>query len=210
MKKTLTIFFFILASLFSIGQTISISNTRFNILYLGIENPLLAVVENQKCDSFFLSTDNGKITGNSCHYGIIPSHVGKATVYAKIVQKHDTITLGETYFRVKRLPQPTARIAGETYGIISKELLAAQIAIRASLENYDIELDYLVTSYTVIIMHNQDSIFTRQIKEKEITEELKKEFLTLQHDDKVLFMDINATGSFGDEGVLNTIEFIIE
>lgn len=209
MKFILVIITILLASIISIGQTTSICNTRENTLYFGIDNPILAVVEGMKCDSIIVTTDNGVINGDTCYYSIQPSHIGKATIYTKMLEGNDTIILGQKIFRVKKIPAPTARISGMTSGVISKNLLAAQLGIKASLDNFDFDLHFIIASYSVVIMHGQDTIYIKQVIGQKFTNEMISKFQNLKKEDGVIFTDIKTICPWGDD-FANDIFFKIE
>ena len=90
MKKVLTVIL-LMVSYVSFGQSISIASSKNNELYMGIENPLEAVVESMKCSSFFITTDNGKISGKDCNYVITPNKYGYTNIFVKRIIKKDTV-----------------------------------------------------------------------------------------------------------------------
>lgn len=209
MNRTFIIISILLTSFIAKGQTTSICNTRENTLYFGIDNPILAVVEGFNCDSFIVTTDNGIITGDTCYYSIRPANIGKATIYTKKLSGTDTIILGQKIFRVKKIPAPTARIAGMTSGKINKKLLAVQTGIRTTLDNFDFDIHFIVSNYSVLVMRNQDSIFVRQVSGQKFTEEMKSKFLELEKNEKVFFYEIKTICPWGED-IANEILFTIE
>ncbi|MEN8119037.1 MAG: GldM family protein [Bacteroidota bacterium] len=210
MNNRLLILMLSLLSYMAKAQTIAISNARQNIIYIGIDNPLNAVAENMKCGSFFLTTDNGTIKGESCHFRIHPKNVGLATIYIQKIKKKDTVLIGKKVFRVKSLPKPTTRIAGKKSGMINKKVLAAQTGIKASLENFDINIFYPIHSFSVIVVNDQDSCFFNNIDGQKFTQEMKQAFLKLKQNDRVYFIDIIAVLPNKKTVELYPIKFIIK
>jgi hypothetical protein len=192
------------------GQTVAVSNIKENRLYLGIDNPLEVVVENLKCNSILIKTDNGKIEGESCKYRIAPAKIGRANISVYKLKGKDTTLIVTKEFRVKNIPKPTAKIAGKSFGTIKKNLLAAQYGIKAELDDFDFDIHFNVSSYSVIVVSNQDSIFVRKIEGARFTKEMSEEFLKLQQNDKVYFVDIIAIWPDSHKDNLNSIEFLIE
>ena len=194
----------------SIGQNIAISNTKQNIFYLGIDNPFEVVVENMKCGTFIVTTNNGKIKGELCYYMIIPEKTGTATISIKTIKGNDTTILKQKYFRVKNLPKPTAKIAGKNSGSINKKLLAAQTGIIANLENFDIDIHYYIKEFSILIVSKTGTVYFKTIEGAKLTKGIKIKISDLQKDDKIYFIDIIAIGPSQIKEALNTIKLIIE
>ncbi len=54
------------------AQIAAIQIDNENTLWLGIDNAVTVAVEGYSCNSIFLTTDNGTITGEKGHYIIRP------------------------------------------------------------------------------------------------------------------------------------------
>jgi hypothetical protein len=91
-----------------------VANDRENILYVGVENPVSALIEKNTKDVVFLRTNNGIIdTHEVGRFSIIPQKKGVAIITVCKITKKDTIAIGNIPFRVKSLPDPVARIANQ-------------------------------------------------------------------------------------------------
>ena len=66
--------------------------------------------------------------------------------------------LGSSEFRVKRVPSPTAEVAGQTDGQIDKNTLLAAGAIIPNMKDFEFDLFFEVTSYTFATFINGDWI----------------------------------------------------
>lgn len=212
MKKLIIFTIYVLSCNFSIGQTISVSPTRENNVYLGISNPLTIVVENMKCSEFSVFTDNGKIInleGYDCQYEISLEKLGVAKITILKINVLDTTNLGEYFLRVKPIPLPIAKIAGKRGGYISKNELAVQMYIKAEFENFDFDIHIKILSFSVEIKRNGKSIYNQNIEGSKFTEEVKSKFLKLKKDDIVYFNDIVAYMPDGRKEELISIKFTI-
>ncbi|MFZ4400282.1 MAG: hypothetical protein ACOYO1_09625 [Bacteroidales bacterium] len=128
------------------AQHFVVSNSKENTLYLGIENPMQAMVEKMKCGTFILSTDNGKIIDKqNCRYIARRDSIGVAILEIRKVKGRDTTIIGKAFFNVKEIPKPIATIAGKRSGIIDKKLLIASGGILNHFENFDFDLLIPVT-----------------------------------------------------------------
>ncbi|TFG90197.1 MAG: hypothetical protein E4H16_02275, partial [Candidatus Atribacteria bacterium] len=63
---------------------------------------------------------------------------GKGTTFAPIE------------FRVKPVPSPIAQFAGKSTGTVAKNTAAAQTGVYASLPDFEFDLIYTITSFTVL------------------------------------------------------------
>ncbi|MCF8374437.1 MAG: hypothetical protein K9H64_22640 [Bacteroidales bacterium] len=210
MKRSIILFIIISSHLHLFGQHVAISNTKENTVYFGIATPLDVVVENMSCDSFFLSTDNGRVDGESCNFQFFPAHIGKANIFVKKITENDTIVLSKAFFKVTSLPKPTAYIAGMRGGRISKNNLAAQTGVYAQLDNFDFDISLHISSYSVIVIRNQQCIFVTNIEGGKFSDIMKIEFARLEKEDIVYFLDIVVRWREGREDDVNSIKFIIQ
>lgn len=192
MKKVLTVIL-LMVSYVSFGQSISIASSKNNELYMGIENPLEAVVESMKCSSFFITTDNGKISGKDCNYVITPNKYGYTNIFVKRIIKKDTVVIGKKVFRVRKIPLPSASIGGIKSGFINKNKLIACGGIVARFENMDFDFTIKINEFSVIISRDKTPIYKTYIKGNKFTEELISEFNKLQCNDELIFYNMTIT-----------------
>jgi gliding motility-associated protein GldM len=211
MKKLLFITLLIFNISFSFGQVISVYPNKLNVVYSNIANPLTIVIENMKCNTFSVYTDNGIIKKEDydCSYVIIPEKAGQAKIYITKINGTDTIVLGEQILRVKRLPSPIPRIGGKYGGPISSKELLEPNTIKSELENLYIDISYKVLRYKVEIIRKNKTIFTQNVKGEEFTEEMKTKFLKLKKNDTVYFYEIIVNMHDNKERELNNMKFII-
>ena len=60
-----------------------------------------------------------------------------------------TKVIGSMPFRVKRVPDPVASVAGKIEGVISKNELLAQQGVLAKIPDFDFAMNFTVTSFVV-------------------------------------------------------------
>ncbi len=207
MKKSLTIILSIASSI-AFCQKFSISADKMNILYAGIPNPLTAVFENLSCDSFFLTTNNGEITGKDCRYEFWTIQVGEATIFIQKKVNVDTITIGKEKFRIKRIPKPIVQIDGISGGEIGKLDLSIQWGILAW--HSEVCDKVVVTHFSIMIIHEGNPVLTSDSDSGEFTKSLKQQFYELISGDKVLFYNIKARSGNGIIDDCDPISFTIK
>ncbi len=182
---------------------------KMNVFYLGVDNPVDVFVSGVPSENISATIDNGVIQKRSNGTWIVkPRHVGNTfvTVYANIDGNKQSFGFHE--FRVKQVPDPVAKIANMTSGVIAKNVLLAQAGVIADMENFDFDLDFKVTQFTAsatIKGFTQDyksgnNLFTSQ--QKDLIQKLNR-------GDRIYFEDIKAIGPDGVERPLNAIVFKI-
>jgi hypothetical protein len=136
-----------------------VANNRENLLYVGLENPIEALIENASKHAVVLTTDNGRIEkedGN--RFSITPDHIGITKINVCKVVKRDTIVIGTREFRVRELPEPEALIGLFTGGPIKKAALITMGGVRVKLNGGDFEFLGSITEYTLIAIRDSSTV----------------------------------------------------
>jgi GldM C-terminal domain len=211
MKIIFQLFLLSFISSASLSQHIAVSADKNNILYIGVDNPISITVEGISCNDIIVKTDNGSISKyKNCSYSFRGSKPGRTDIilYKKVKAKLKEI--GRRAFRLKNIPVPSFYIAqyGSNYfysdfnnkGKANKVALAAQQYVRAELENFDFQANFLIDSFSVKIFSG-DSCKTKlffNISNK-ISQQITDAFSILKNDDIVIFHKIYAKAPDGSE-----------
>lgn len=199
------------------AQHFALGNDKFNIAYIGLDNPISIAVENCPCNSIVLKVNNGTITGKDCKFiyrGIEPGFAN-LTVYKK--SGDNLKKVGQYGFRVKRIPPPVFKIG--PYGIsyfyadrkANKSVLTSQQFVRAELEGFDYDAKMLIDSFSVKIF-NVDSAITNtyfNISNK-ISQQIINAFSKLKTGDVIFFHKIFAKGPEGLQWELDPLILTID
>lgn len=186
-----------------------VSPTKMNVFYIGVDNPVSISVAGVPADKLMPSIEGGgsitKVKGSD--YIVRVKQAGDAfvTVNAKF-DDGSTKNMGKRKFRVKRVPDPVAKVAGLKGGEISKSLLMAQQGVKAELENFDFDLTFNIVGFTVSAtvqgyeeeQKSNSAAFTAGQKD------LMKKVGTGR---KLYIEDIKARGPDGQVRDLSTISF---
>jgi gliding motility-associated protein GldM len=130
--------------------SMTVSPTKMNVLYAGLANPLSISVPGISQTNVKVSVTNGRLEQSGQGYVIYPEKVGVETVVTVNAQIDGAMkTIGSTPFRVKRVPNPIATVAGKNEGTITKNQLLAEQGIFAEIPDFDFEMKFAVTSFTV-------------------------------------------------------------
>ncbi len=89
---------------------------------------------------------NGNISGSGGNYNVRVSKQGEAVITVAA----DGKTYGTFPFRVKRIPDPVAKVAGKAGGNIKAGELRVQRGVQADLENFDFDAKFTVISFDMV------------------------------------------------------------
>jgi len=147
--KTLFHFLLLAASFTAVGQSV-VQPEKMNILYIGVDNPLLISLGNIPQNELDITLSQGKlekIAGRSNAYNIRVNTTGDMS----ITVSHKGKVMGKHLFRVKRMPNPVARLP--VYDR-SNEITAATLHTLTGLvtlvENFDFDVKCPISSFTLL------------------------------------------------------------
>ncbi len=198
-------------SKYSVGTpNVVVSPTAMNVLYQGIKNPLDISVPGVASNQLTVRISNGSISKGKYknyrgEYIAEPRNVGQNAdiiVSANINGKVQTFPAVE--FRVRRLPDPEARFANMKEGNVLRSVAAAQQVVTAVLENFEFDLTYTVTGFTVSV-NDKGYEVTAESNNNRITDKQKALIGNLKAGQKLIIEKIKAVGPDGRTRDLNPI-----
>lgn len=196
---------------YSVGMpNVVVSPTAMNVLYQGIQNPLDISVPGVGSDKLTVRMTNGDISKGKYknyrgEYVAQPRTVGQNAqiiVSANIDGKVQSFPPVE--FRVRRLPDPEARFANMKEGNVLKSVAAAQQVVTAVLENFEFDLTYTVTGFTVSV-NDKGYEITAESNNNRLTDKQKGLIGNLRAGQKLIIEKIKAVGPDGRTRDLNPI-----
>jgi len=117
--------------------------------------------------------------------------------------------MGSMDFRVKKVPDPVAKIANLSGGNIRKEDLRLEDGMLAVLEDFDFDLKFGITQFDVSITGAGGYVSTWKSGSARFTDDQKKQFGNLAIGSIVYFDNIRAKGEDGTDRPLDPISFKI-
>ena len=199
-----------------------VSATAMNVMYKGLDNPLDVSVPGVSPDKIKIKVVNGSYSTKKVqnakgeyfrgNWAVSPDEVGK-NVQIIVSTEDATGKVSQNApieFRVKRLPDPTAKFGNKSSGSITKSEALAQPGVFASLgSDFDFELKYDVVSYTLSYTdrmgdRNGDS------KDWRLTEDQRKILNDVTRGRDITFKNIRAKGPDGIVRDLGAIVLRIE
>ncbi len=188
-----------------------VSPDAMNVLYIGVVNPLSVSVPGFPPEAVSASISQGSVTGSKGKYSATVITVGTAKV--GVTAKLDDGTskkIGDVEFRVKRIPDPLAKLGKGAYekgGKVAAGTFKAQTGIRAELEDFVFDAKFTMISYTVTyVAKRQDPISgdnSGAVYNSKISEFVQK----AKPGDAFYFDNIKAKGPDGQSRTLPSLVF---
>jgi gliding motility-associated protein GldM len=130
--------------------SMTVSPTKMNVLYAGLANPISVSVPGISATNVRVSVTNGRLEQSGGGYFVYPDKVGVNSVVTVNAQIDGTVKqIGSMPFRVKRVPNPLATVAGKNEGLITRNELIAEQGVFAEIPDFDFEMKFTVTSFVV-------------------------------------------------------------
>ncbi|NOY38424.1 MAG: gliding motility protein GldM [Chlorobi bacterium] len=205
---------------FTANYTVAVPNvvvspTAMNVFYVGVDNPVDVSVPGVASDKISVSMTNGtirkgrvkKFRGSYIVRPKTPGVLAKVRVTAEINGKPRSFPSID--FRVKRVPDPVAKVAGKKGGNIKKAILRAQQVVIAEMENFDFDLTFTVTSFRVSIV-DKGFVIDEISNSNRLTPTQKGLINRLSRNQQVVFQDIKAVGPDGSTRQLPALVFKIQ
>ncbi len=134
---------------YEVGQrSVSVSADKMNVFYIGVDNPVSVAAAGVASGDVRVSVTGAasKKSGNNKNLIVSGKSVGKSNVNVTAKGK----TLGSFEFRVKRIPDPVAKIGGSKGGRLRSNVFKSQTGLYAELENFDFAAKCGITGFEVL------------------------------------------------------------
>jgi len=186
-----------------------ISPTKMNVFYRGVDNPVAISVSGVPKDNIEAEITKGRIRKASTGEWIVtqPSGPEGEVVSVKVYANVDNNRrfMGSMDFRVKNVPPPVAKIAGRSQGGISLTDLSKTSGVEAELEDFDFELEYTVTEFTVSAVLSGGFTTREKSNSNRYTQAQQNIISQLSTGKNFTVTDIKAVGPDGRVVTLNSI-----
>ena len=179
---------------------VSVSATKMNVVYRGIDNPI--AVGGGVGGEISATASSGSLsrTGNGT-YNLRPGEANEVTINVS----SGGSSLGSMKFRVKDLPKPTALIRNVVNGQVSKSALLAANRVEAEMKDFDFDgVHYDVVAYT--FRYKTKSGTTKEAKASSgaFNDEIKNAISQANVGDMFVFTAIQVRGNDGKTKTLET------
>ena len=191
------------------APNVVVSPTKMNVFYRGVDNPVDISVAGYSATAISATMTNGSITKGAQGYIVKPGPGREATVNVTVTNTDGSKkAMPGVEFRVKAVPDPVPEFAGKGVAdatISRAEMLAAQ-GVVARMKDFDFELKYNVTEFTVVAIIGGES---KQINIKgnrmtgDATEMLKR----VKTGQRIYIENVKASGPDGTTRSIGTLAF---
>jgi gliding motility-associated protein GldM len=186
------------------APSVVISPSAMNVLYMGIDNPIDISVPGIGSDKLKVTMTNGSISRGKAKnpkgeefpgdWIASPKTIGQN---AQIVVSADVngrqMSFPPRDFRVRPIPPPVAKFANLSTGTVDKNIAMSQLAVFAVLENFDFDLKYNITEFTISIS-DKGFDYEESSKSNVITPAQKALIDRLTRNKKLTIIGIKAVG----------------
>jgi gliding motility-associated protein GldM len=203
-------------SSYFVGEpNVIVSPTAMNVMYAGIPNPIDVSVPGTSPDKIHVRIVNGTLTTEKVKnskgeffkgsWAVKPNAVGQevqVVVTADINGK--PVQYAPYPFRVKSIPTPIAVFGGKSTGSISRADALVQQGVFAIMPDFDFELNYTVTGFTLFYTDKGMDI-EESCSSSNLTPKQKQALNGLTRGKNLMIKDIKAVGPDGKTRDLNAI-----
>ncbi|MEO5572137.1 MAG: gliding motility protein GldM [Bacteroidia bacterium] len=192
-----------------------ISADKMNVLYIGVDNPMSISVPGVANDLVSVTASGGgvslakdsKLGGG--HYVATATTQGECTISVSAKLDNKNMPMGLMKYRVKRVPDPVAKIANMKGGPINKNTLAAQSAIIPVMEGFDFELFPRITGFKITVVKRGKDPVEMDSNSNLLTQAMKDQILSAPLGTKIYFEYIKATLPDKTTRSLNPLNFVL-
>ncbi|MEX2591070.1 MAG: GldM family protein [Chitinophagales bacterium] len=189
-----------------------ISQKDFNVLYVGVNNPIKVNHPEHNREKYEVTISQGEIIDNGEEFFARVNRTGFAYVTLKIPDKNGAMkTVNTEKFMVKELPKPTAKIYNRVGGDMPSKLFKQQKGLRVELDNLPYDANYRVVEYKITYINSNGlGIFREKVKGSYFTGRAKELVDLAQPGDIFIFEDIFVKGPNGKNEEIESLVFNIK
>ncbi len=189
--------------------SMTVSPTKMNVFYAGLDNPVSVSVPGISASNVKVSITNGSIQPSQDGFIVKPDKVGVESIIS-VSALIDGVSkeIGSTRFRVKKVPDPVASVAGKIDGVIGKNELLAQQGVLAKIPDFDFQMNFTVTSF-VVSTSKQGYVIDKPTKGNRFSQEQIDLMKGLNSGNRLYIESIVVKGDDGSVRNLPAISFKI-
>lgn len=189
--------------------TATVSATKMNVFYRGLDNPVSVSVPGVSHGNVKLSISAGHtlISQGGGLYTVQPGAGKDATVTVNAVIGGKAQTMGSFLYRVRNVPPPTAYFAGVKNGAVSKQQIqASQGAVTAVLEEFLFDgVNFTVTSFNFVIKEKSGILTSIPQRGNRLDGAAMAKVMAASRGERIFIEDIRATGPGGTRNLNGVI-----
>jgi len=193
--------------------SLTVAAKKMNVFYRGVDNPVSISVPGIAKEKIQPSISVGRILRDPSAPGDwivrVPKEATKARVSATADYEGQLMNMGSFEFRVKRVPDPVAQVAGMSEGNVNKNTLMAAGAVIPVMKDFEFDLNFIVTSFTMATILNGDWI-PKRAGGNRFNSDMTDIIKNARRGQKFFFENIQAEGPDGSKRTLNSVILTID
>lgn len=192
--------------------SLTVAATKMNVFYIGVDNPVSISVPGIADANLKPSISTGTLTRDPEGKDWIvkvPQGQPKAIISVEALYQGETVPMGSKEFRVRRVPDPRAEIAGQVEGPIDKNTLLAAGAIIPVMKDFEFDLYFEVKSFRLTTIIGGDGI-SKRANNNRLSDEMISMIKSARSGQKFFFENITAEGPDKTPRSLNPITLEIK
>ncbi|MEM6769272.1 MAG: GldM family protein [Bacteroidota bacterium] len=190
------------------ARSVAVAADKMNVFYMGVDNPITVSAAGVASGDVRVNVtgDARRKSGSGSKFIIEGTKQGDA----KVTVTANGQTLGSFDFRVKRIPDPVAKVGGSRGGDIRASTFKAQQGLYAELEAFDFEARCIISGFELVYAPKGRDAVPSVNAGGNFTESTKKLVRLVKPGDNVYINNIKARCP-GDQGPrpLGTMAFKI-
>ncbi|NOQ25317.1 MAG: gliding motility protein GldM [Bacteroidales bacterium] len=187
-----------------------VSPTKMNVFYVGVDNPVSVSIAGVPGDKVSPSMTNGSIRKQrDGEYIVNPKRPGNSIISVRAEIDGASRSMGTVQFRVRGLPDPVVKVAGKKGGKIQRNVLAAQTGVIADMENFEFDLEFKITEFTLSTTDRGGYTIDSKTKGNVFTKAQQDLIKNLRKGQRINVEDVKAIGPDGSVRKLASIVFEI-
>lgn len=179
---------------YEVGQpSVNVSPDKMNVFYIGVDNPISVAAAGVSSNDIAVNGSGGGITltkQSNSKYIVKATTAGEANI--SVSDKKAGKQLGAFPFRVKRIPDPVAKIGGSAGGTMGSGSFGAQRGIIPVLENFDFDAKCEIQSYTLFFTKKRQDAVMIQAQGGTFSGQAAAAVAAAGIGDQYMFTDIKA------------------
>jgi gliding motility-associated protein GldM len=191
----------------------TVSSTKLNVIYAGIPNPFSISAPGFSLESIKANISAGDLSGSSGNYTVnVPgSMIGKeVTINVSGSADGKTLSLGSNVFRVKAIPNPTAKYAGKMGGAISGSKIPLENQITAALDNFEFDIKVKVVKFVVTIQKARQDAQPYPCTGDTFSSQARAALANLPYNSRVYIDGIVVQMPDGRQPMVNSMVFTVQ
>jgi gliding motility-associated protein GldM len=192
---------------FVAAPSATISPTKMNVFYIGVENPLSISVPgaNSKDIVATISGAGGTITkgAKDGEYTVKVTKQETCQISVKAKMNGKEMDMGTMKFRTKQIPKPIATVSSYQGGKINKDVLAGIGKLNVNKGDFDFPVTYKVASFKIQIVAGGEAKPQKTVTGDAFPPDIIAQIKKARRGTKVYIEDITAVGPVGEVQVAN-------